>query len=131
MLITKIFRDYSNFSSNSNRLEYGIYQIINLIVIIIVFDFSSRINFKTNDVMYLFYVWIVVLITFVPLQSVTVRRLNDLKHNRTLIVFNFVPFINIIFKIYLLIMIGKMGNDRNKKKNYKNSISDIHAIGKS
>ncbi|WP_395075824.1 DUF805 domain-containing protein [Flavobacterium sp.] len=71
------------------------------------------------------------LITFVPFQSVTVRRLNDLKLNRTLVILNFIPVVNIFFKIYLLIMIGKIGRNRKENKNYKNSVSDINQIGNS
>ncbi|WP_409024843.1 DUF805 domain-containing protein [Flavobacterium sp.] len=69
--------------------------------------------------------------TFVLFQSVTVRRLNDLKLNRTLVILNFIPVVNIFFKIYLLIMIGKIGRNRKENKNYKNSVSDINQIGNS
>lgn len=131
MFITKIFKDYSNFSRSSNRFEYGIYQIFSLIVTLVVTDFSSKINFKTNNVSHMFYIWIIILITFVPFQSVTVRRLNDLKLNRTLVILNFIPIINIFLKIYLLIMIGKIGRNRKENKIYRNSVSDINQIGNS
>jgi uncharacterized membrane protein YhaH (DUF805 family) len=131
MLLVKIIRNYSNFSGKSGRMEYAIYQLFFLIINLIVFDMATKINFMTNDVLYLFYVWILILITFIPNQSVTVRRINDLSLHRGLIFFNFIPIGAIFFKIYLLISIGKTGRDKIENKKYKNDISEIQEIGNS
>lgn len=63
----------------------------------------SRINLDNEEILNLFYVDLILLLQFIPMQAVTTRRLRDLNINTTLIIINFIPIISLIFKIYLAV----------------------------
>jgi uncharacterized membrane protein YhaH (DUF805 family) len=117
-IFKKILYDYNNFTGVSGRLEYGLYQILNVsLYFIIPFSLDLSIeDYKTNKVFYLFLVLIYILIIHVPLNAVTTRRIRDLGHNRVFVFFSWIPILNIIFKIYLVGFKGKSEKDVCKKK---------------
>lgn len=94
---------YSSFSGKSGRIEFGIYFLIYSILQIIMINLYSRINLDNEEILNLFYVDLILLLQFIPMQAVTTRRLRDLNINTTLIIINFIPIISLIFKIYLAV----------------------------
>jgi uncharacterized membrane protein YhaH (DUF805 family) len=61
----------------------------------------SKINLDNEKILNLFYVDLILLLQFIPMQAVATRRLRDLNLNPTLIILNVIPIISILFKIYL------------------------------
>lgn len=63
----------------------------------------SKINLDNEKILNLFYVDLILLLQFVPMQAAATRRLKDLNLNTTLIILNNIPIISILFKIYLTV----------------------------
>lgn len=104
---TKHFKNllffYSSFSGKSGRIEFGIYFLIYSLLQIIMISLYSKINLDNEKILNLFYVDLILLLQFVPIQAVATRRLRDLNLNTTLIILNIIPVISILFKIYLTV----------------------------
>ncbi len=62
----------------------------------------------------MFYNYLLLLITFIPIQAVTTRRLRDLKINGGWIFVNFIPIVKVPFKVYLLIAKSKQMSNGNQ-----------------
>lgn len=76
-----------------------IYSILQMIMI----SLYSRINLDNEEILNLFYVDLILLLQFIPMQAVATRRLRDLNINTTLIIINFIPIISLFFKVYLTV----------------------------
>ena len=98
----KIFYYYSNFSGKAGKLEYFIYIFMQFISGLIILYLNSKINWIDKTILNLFYMYLIFLLTFIPVQAVTTRRLRDLGISINLVVLNFIPIINILFKVYLI-----------------------------
>jgi uncharacterized membrane protein YhaH (DUF805 family) len=94
---------YSSFSGKSGRIEYGIYFLFNILMCYLALNLYENVNLNNEKILNIFYSCLILLLTFVPMQAVTTRRLRDLKANPTFVVFNFVPVLNIVFVIFLLL----------------------------
>jgi len=94
---------YSSFSGKSGRIEYGIYCIVNILMYYFALDLYDDVNLDNEKILNLFYVCLIILIIFVPMQAATTRRLRDLDANPTFIIFNFIPILNLAFIFFLLI----------------------------
>jgi uncharacterized membrane protein YhaH (DUF805 family) len=94
---------YSNFSGKAGRLEYFIYIFFQVIAYVVIFHLYSKTNWLDKTILNLFFIHLTFLVIFIPIQAVTTRRLRDLKINRGLIFINFIPMINMLFKIYLIL----------------------------
>lgn len=68
----------------------------------IALDLHRNINLDNEKILNIFYTCLIILMTFVPMQAATTRRLRDLNANPTFVVFNFIPILNIAFTIFLL-----------------------------
>lgn len=66
-------------------------------------DLYDDVNLDNEKILNLFYVCLIILIIFVPMQAATTRRLRDLDANPTFIIFNFIPILNLAFIFFLLI----------------------------
>ena len=99
--LKKIFYYYSNFSGKAGKLEYFIYISIQFLSGLVILYLSSKIKWIDRTIINLFYINLIFLLTFIPFQAVTTRRLRDLNISINLVVLNFIPIINILFKIYL------------------------------
>ncbi|MBD0725021.1 hypothetical protein B6A10_07505 [Flavobacterium sp. L1I52] len=114
--ITKHFKNllffYSSFSGKSGRIEFGIYFLIYCVLQIIMIDLYSKINLDNEKILNLFYVDLILLLQFVPMQAVATRRLRDLNLNTTLIIVNVIPIISILFKIYLTVAKSKHSSSK-------------------
>ena len=94
---------YSSFSGKSGRIEFGIYFLIYSVLQIIMINLYTRINLDNEEILNLFYIYLILLLQFIPMQAVATRRLRDLNINTTLIIINFIPIVSLIFKIYLAV----------------------------
>lgn len=93
---------YSSFSQKSGRVEYAIYCSGTVLMSWLALDLQRNINLDNEKILYIFYTCIIILMTFVPMQAATTRRLRDLNANPTFVIFNFIPILNIAFTIFLL-----------------------------
>ena len=98
-----IFFFYSSFSGKSGRIEFGIYLLINILTSITAIYLHENINLDNEKALNFFYVCFIILFTFIPIQAVTTRRLHDLNVNPIYLIFNFIPILNLVFKIFLLL----------------------------
>ncbi|WP_367754605.1 DUF805 domain-containing protein [Flavobacterium sp. WC2430] len=95
------------FSGKSGRIEFGIYFLIYSILQFIMIDLYTDINLDNEKILNLFYVDLILLLQFVPMQAVATRRLRDLNLNTTLIIINIIPVVSLLFKIYLSVAKSK------------------------
>lgn len=93
---------YSSFSQKSGRVEYAIYCSGTFLMSWIALDLHRNINLDNEKILNIFYTCLIILMTFVPMQAATTRRLRDLNANPTFVLFNFIPILNIAFTIFLL-----------------------------
>ncbi len=98
-----IFFFYSSFSGKSGRIEFGIYLLVNILTYIIGIHLHENINLDNEKILNFFYICFIILFTFIPIQAATTRRLHDLNVNTTYLIFNFIPVLNVVFKIFLLL----------------------------
>jgi uncharacterized membrane protein YhaH (DUF805 family) len=101
MLIKKMF------TGRAGRLEFLVYLLIEIIINIVLLYLKDNTNLDDEQIMYIFYSCLLLLIPFIPLQAVATRRIRDLRLNGGWIFINFIPIINIPFKIFLCIAKGK------------------------
>ena len=98
---------YSNFKDISGRIEYSIYFVIDVIANFLIYFLKQNASINDKSVINLFCIWIILNVTFVPIQAVTTRRLRDVGIKESIIIINFIPIINIVFRIFLLFKKGK------------------------
>ena len=103
----KLIYFYSNLTGKSNRIEYGIYLFFEIIAVIYVLHLNKNMSFENETVYNLFYTWIILNFIFVPINAVSTRRLRDIGLNCGLIFLNFIPIVNIFFRVFLLTKKGK------------------------
>jgi uncharacterized membrane protein YhaH (DUF805 family) len=103
---------YSNLKGKANRTQYGIYLFFEIIAVIYVLNLNKNMIFNDETVYNLFYTWIILNFIFIPINAVSTRRLRDIGINRGIILLNFIPIINIFFRLYLLFKSGKIMNDK-------------------
>ncbi|MFL9831511.1 DUF805 domain-containing protein [Flavobacterium sp. ST-87] len=101
--LKKILFFYSSFSGKSGRIEFGIYFLVYIVLQIIMLHLYSEVNLDNEKILNLFYIYLILLLQFIPMQAVVTRRLRDLSINTTLIIINFIPILSLIFKIYLAV----------------------------
>ena len=96
---------YANFSGRATRSEYAVSLLVMLISFYAVqffFNFvdsyflKALINSKT-----------MIFFLFIPFNAITVRRIRDLGYNGGFVFINFIPYINLIFILCLLIFKGE------------------------
>lgn len=101
---------YSSFSGRSGRLEFGIYFSIYIAFQVLMLSLFSQVNLDNKNILNLFYIYIIILIIFIPMQAVTTRRLRDIGINPSLVFINFIPVLSMVFKIYLSFAKQKLNN---------------------
>ena len=89
-----IFKNYFNFSGRATRKEFGIFFAFSFVVM-------SAFQFTTYPIDIAFgLVWLLVLI---PMVSITVRRIHDLRRSGWWALMLLIPFLNLALLIGLLI----------------------------
>jgi len=105
----KLFRYYySDLNGKSGRIEYGIFLLIDVIANFSVLYLNKNMSFNDKTIINLFYIWLILNFIFVPIQAVSTRRLRDVGINATTIVLNFIPIVNIFFRLFLLFKKAKI-----------------------
>lgn len=106
-------RRYANFSGRATRREYALWFLfVSLFIVgILVLGF-----FTNNKIGSFFNFYIFNLVLFVPFQAITVRRIRDLGFSGAFVFLNYIPIINLLLIVCLLIIKGE-----NKKNAYGDS----------
>jgi len=100
---------YANFSGRATRSEYAVSLLVMLLLFFAIIFFS-----KLTSSYFLKAILNSTILTFffiIPFNAVTVRRIRDLGYNGGFVFLNFIPYINLIFILALLILKGE--EDRN------------------
>jgi len=113
--IKKIIYYYSSFSGKAGRVEFSFYLLLEIIANLFAIYLFANFSLDDATIIHLFYNLLIILITLIPIQSATTRRIRDLDINCGYIFINFIPIVNIIFKVCLLTIKG-----RNKSKKITN-----------
>ena len=93
---------YANFSGRANRLEYGIW----IIFVIFILAFVIR-RFTSNYLVLVFDSRVLDFLLIIPLSAVTARRIRDLGFNGGFVFLNFIPYVNFLLVLSLLIVKGE------------------------
>ena len=101
-LLKKISHYYCGLSGKSNRIEYCIYFSLNCIANFIALQLRNNIDVNSQNILNLFYALLIVNFILVPINAVSTRRLRAIGLNTALIYLNFIPMLNILFRLYLL-----------------------------
>lgn len=103
----QFFKRIFSFEGKSNQFEFLMYLIIEVIENFVIINLFNDITKKSETFINICYIWLIYNILFLPIQAVTTRRLRDIGINRGYILFNFIPLINVFFKLFLLFKKGK------------------------
>ena len=93
---------YSSFTGKAGRIEYALYCLVFFLMSSLAIDLQRNVNLDNEKILNIFYTCLIVLMTFVPMQAVTTRRLRDLNANPAFVIFNFIPILNIALMIFLI-----------------------------
>lgn len=93
---------YSSFTGKSGRIEYAIYCLVFFLMSSLAIHLQRNVNLDNEKILNIFYTCLIVLMSFVPMQAVTTRRLRDLNANPAFVIFNFIPILNIAMMIFLI-----------------------------
>lgn len=105
MMIDWYKNRYANFSGRATRSEY-VLSILFMVVVfyaaVLFFNFINSYYLKAliNSKTMIFFL-------LIPINAVSVRRIRDLGYNGGLVFLNFIPYINFIFILCLLIFKGE------------------------
>ena len=95
---------YANFSGRATRLEYGIWIIFVIFIFVLAFVIRS---FTSNYLALVFDSRVLNFLLIIPLSAVTVRRIRDLGFNGGFVFLNFIPYVNFLLVLSLLIVKGE------------------------
>lgn len=102
MEMFQFFKRVFSFEGKSTRIQYLIFLIIELNANFGMTYFFNKITKETETLINVSYILLIYNILFLPVQAVTTRRLRDIGINRGYIFLNFIPIINVFFKLFLL-----------------------------
>jgi uncharacterized membrane protein YhaH (DUF805 family) len=94
------------FRFNQKSLNH-FYLFFEIIAVIYVLYLNKNMSLENETTYNLFYTWIILNFIFVPINAVSTRRLRDIGINCGMIFLNFIPIINIFFKVFLLVKKGR------------------------
>lgn len=92
---------YFNFSGKLGKDKFRIYFVIDILLNIIAIVLYANVNLDNRNILNLFYVCILILLKFIPMQASTTRRLRDINLNPVFVFVNIIPVLSILFRIYL------------------------------
>lgn len=97
----KAFRNYATFKGRARRKEYWMFQLFNLVVLILLASLDGFLGLKigTYGIFYSLYL----IAAFLPNLSIQVRRLHDIGRAGEWVLIGLIPIVNIIFFIVLII----------------------------
>ena len=96
---------YANFSGRATRREYGFWVLFLFLLFLVVPYFA---HFTNNFLAKAFLsTKALTFLVFIPINAVTVRRIRDLGFNGGFVFLNFIPYVNFLLVICLLIIKGE------------------------
>ena len=95
---------FANFSGRATRNEYGSWVFFMFLMLIVVSLFAYFID---DNLVRALNFQILIFLLFIPIQAVTVRRIRDLGFNGGYIFLNFIPYVNFLLILSLLILKGE------------------------
>lgn len=112
----KVVRDnYANFDGRARRMEYWMFELINLILIValgIVWAIVSAVTRSAGlSILFIALYCLYALAMIIPSLAVSVRRMHDTGRSGWWLLINFVPFIGGIWFLVLTILDGDPGNN--------------------
>ncbi|MBF4516051.1 DUF805 domain-containing protein [Flavobacterium sp. ANB] len=99
--LKKLWIFWFSFSGKIGRNEFKVYFLIDSILEIGIIVLYANVNLDNRNILNLFYLCILLLLKFIPMQVAITRRLRDINLNPVFIFINFVPILNLLFRIYL------------------------------
>ncbi|MDC9587953.1 DUF805 domain-containing protein [Xenorhabdus sp. XENO-10] len=91
-----VFKNYAEFSGRARRKEYWMFSLFHIIIVVALAVLGSAIS-ETASVLLL---GVYILVTFIPIFAVTVRRLHDTNHSGWWLLISLIPFVSIILFIF-------------------------------
>ena len=88
-------RNYANFEGRATRREYWMYVLYYVVVLSILYFLN---DYSNNSI----FIGLFQIILIIPTLSILVRRLHDVNKPGWLILFSFLPFLN-LYLLFLLV----------------------------
>jgi len=96
---TKAFENYFNFSGKTSRRDFWQFFLIHFIVYLVLIIAENIIQTTVLTLMYQ-------LATFIPLLSITVRRMHDIDRTGAWVLISFIPIIGQIVILCFAVQLG-------------------------
>ncbi|UKK85400.1 DUF805 domain-containing protein [Sphingopyxis sp. BSN-002] len=110
------FRRYADFSGRSQRMEYWMFTLFNVIVVAAIFLITMLLGgFSSGDgpgTLFLVLIGIYALGTIVPSIAVTVRRFHDQDKSGWFYLLGFIPYIGGLVVFVFMCIEGTNGSNR-------------------
>lgn len=95
---------YANFSGRATRQEYAIW----FVSVFLIYILAPLIPFFTSKFLsVVFNSKVLSFLLIIPISAATVRRIRDLGFNGGFVFLNFIPYVNFLFVLSLLIVKGE------------------------
>lgn len=88
-------RNYANFEGKTTRREFWLYILYSAVILYILYFFNNNSN---NSI----FIGLFKILLIIPTLSIIVRRLHDVNKSGWLILFVFLPFLN-LYLLFLLV----------------------------
>lgn len=117
------YRRYADFSGRSRRMEYWMFSLFQLIVMVVLCvlifaggfsldEYGAEPQLSAVGYVGIFGLIIYALATFIPGLAVTVRRLHDQDKSGWWILIQFIPYIGPLILLVLMFLDGTRGENR-------------------
>ncbi len=103
----RVFRKCFSFSGRSSKLEYMMFHLFNLIIMATVLTIDFLISLLVHGLPYGIITAIYLVFLVIPFLSATIRRMHDSGKSRWQLIFLFIPVINIIWIVDLILSEGE------------------------
>lgn len=103
----QVLKKYAEFKGRSSRKEYWYFQIIQLLIIIFLVYWDSRLNMLDLEAGFGTLSGLYIVATLVPSLAVTVRRLHDISRSGWWFFISLVPLVGPIILLVMMLMAGE------------------------
>ena len=103
----RVFRKCFTFSGRSSKLEYMMFHLFNLMIMATVLMIDFLVSLLVPEFPYGIVTVIYMLFLVIPFLSASVRRMHDSGKGRWQLIFLFVPVINFIWIVDLILSEGE------------------------
>ena len=103
----RVFKKYFVFKGRSSKLEYMMFNMLNLMIMAILLIIDFCISLLVTALPFGIVSPIYLLVIIIPFLSSTIRRMHDAGKGRWQLIFLFVPVINFIWIVDLILSEGE------------------------